>query len=354
MRCTFEAISEDMPGQQWGELFNRYWPAYRQWFLRDGDRARPSYLMCRKALRDYMPELLPTWARLSELAGGGDLEARFLSMWGPPPYISGCSQAVWLPSAETEAGQNWPVLLRNYDFSPALLEGVWLASRWHGQRVLGVSDCLWGVLDGINECGLAASLSFGGRQTVGHGFGIPIVLRYLLEFAENVDDAIRMLSRIPVHMSYSVTLLDRHGHWATVYVAPDRPAESVRKQAVSNLQHAVEWPAHANATHAEQRADALMLAVRQAADYGDVLRALLRPPLFQTSYGRGYGTLYTTIYHPHDASVEMVWPDLVWGQSCARFTPGIRVMEFDIDHTAPPYTVTSARRWILNDPGSFQ
>ncbi|MBN7129770.1 C45 family autoproteolytic acyltransferase/hydolase [Burkholderia multivorans] len=354
MRCTFQAVSEDLPGQQWQEKFKHFWPAYRQWFLRDGDRTRPGFLLCRKALRDYMPELIPTWERLVDLAGGGDIEARFLSMWGPPPYIAGCSQAVWLPTPACESVQGQPALLRNYDFSPALLEGTWLASRWHSQRVLAVSDCLWGVLDGINESGLAASLSFGGRQTVGNGFGIPLVLRYLLEFAENVEDAVRILSRVPVHMAYTVTLLDRHSRWATVYVAPDRPAESVTKQAVSNLQHRVEWPAHANATHAEVRADTLTLAVRQARNCGDVVRAMLRPPLFQTSYGRGYGTLYTTVYHPHDASVEMVWPDSVWNQSCARFTPGTRVMEFDVEHMALPYTVTAARRWILNDPGSFQ
>jgi len=41
-----------------------------------------------------MPELEPTWNRLSELMGGGDAAARFLSMWCPPPYITGCTQAV--------------------------------------------------------------------------------------------------------------------------------------------------------------------------------------------------------------------------------------------------------------------
>ena len=73
-----------------------------------------------------------------------------------------------------------PVLIRNYDYSPKLLEGTWFASRLNGKRVLGVVDCLWGVLDGINDEGLAVSLSFGGRTTSGKGFGIPLVLRYIL------------------------------------------------------------------------------------------------------------------------------------------------------------------------------
>jgi predicted choloylglycine hydrolase len=348
MRCIFEAIREDLPGQQWQSVFGQFWPAYRQWYLRDGDRARPGFLMCRKALRDHMPELVPTWERLVELAGGGDLEARFLSMWGPPPYIAGCSQAVWLPTPGCPAPGATPALLRNYDFAPALLEGLWLASRWHGQRVVAVNDCLWGALDGINESGLAVSLSFGGRQALGHGFGIPLVLRYLLEFSENVDDAVAVLSRVPVHMSYTVTLLDRQTRWATVFVAPDRPAETVRRQAVSNIQHDVEWPAYAKATNAEARAEALAAAVLQARDAHDVLRALLEPPLFQTTYRRGLGTLYTAVYHPHDGSVEMVWPDSVWRQSCNHFVPGARAIDFDVE------TMTPARRWALDDLGSFQ
>ena len=44
-----------------------------------------------------------------------------------------------------------------------------------------MSDCLWGLLDGINDAGLAVSLAFGGRATR-EGFGIPLVVRYLLEW----------------------------------------------------------------------------------------------------------------------------------------------------------------------------
>lgn len=353
MRCTFEAISEDLPGPRWRQVFEQYWPAYRQWYLRDGGRSRRGFLMCRKALRSYMPELVPTWERLVALSGGGDLEARFLSMWAPPPYVAGCSQAVWLPAPAGARAGAAPALLRNYDFAPGLLEGVWLASRWHGQRVLAVSDCLWGALDGINESGLAASLSFGGRREVGEGFGIPLVMRYVLEFAENVDEAVAILSRIPVHMSYTVTLLDRKSAWASVFVTPDRPAEVVRRQAVTNLQHRVEWAAHAEATHAALRQEALGVAVQQAHHQNDVLRALLQPPLFQTAYGRGHGTLYTAVYYPADSAVEMVWSDATWRQSCRQFQPGARLIDFDVDSGADGIPLTS-RRWVLDDVGSFQ
>ena len=167
MELMFEAIDEDRPGPKWRRVFDRHWHAYSRWFVHDGVRARPTYLASLRALRKHMPELLPAYEAIVEAAGGGDLEARFLSMWCPPVYVGGCSQAI--------AGMDAPVLIRNYDYSPRLLEGTWLATRLTGKRVVAVIDCLWGVLDGINEDGLAVSLSFGGRTVAGEGFGIPVI-----------------------------------------------------------------------------------------------------------------------------------------------------------------------------------
>ena len=163
MDIVFEAIDEDRPGEKWRRVFDRHWHAYSRWFLREGIRQRPTYLDCLKAMREHMPELLPLYKEICEAAGGGDLEARFLSMWCPPAYVGGCSQAI-------VDGPEPAALIRNYDYSPKLLEGTWLASRFCGKRVVAMVDCLWGVLDGINEDGLAVSLSFGGRTAVGEGF----------------------------------------------------------------------------------------------------------------------------------------------------------------------------------------
>ena len=258
IEIRFQTLVEDQPGAKWKALFDRSWPGYRAWFLRGGPAGRPSYLESRRALREHMPELVPAWERVVELAGGGDVEARFLSMWCPPAYIAGCSQAVWIDPA----GQPEPVLLRNYDFAPALLEGNWLATRWSGQRVAAMGDCLWGALDGLNESGLAASLSFGGRTLTGTGFGIPLVLRYVLEVAHTTAEAVAILQRVPVHMSYSVTLLDRAADWATVFVSPDRPVEVTRRKAVTNFQREIEWPEHARATHSLERLGGIARAGR--------------------------------------------------------------------------------------------
>lgn len=318
MELTFRALAEDRPGPKWRGVYDRYWDAYHRWFLSGGNRARPTYLASVRALKAHMPELVPTFERLCAAAGGGDAQARFLSMWCPPSYIGGCSQAI-LPG---RAG----CLIRNYDFSPTLFEGTWLASRFEGRRVVAMIDSLWGVLDGINADGLSASLAFGGRTASGEGFGIPIVLRYVLECAGSTKDAVAILRRVPVHMSYTVALLDRSGAHATVYLAPDRRATVVSRLSSTNHQKRVEWPEHARASGTVERARALEAVVKAAAKAPDVLAAFREPPVYQTAYARGHGTLYTAVYRPDAASAELIWPGERWTQSCDAFEDGTRTI----------------------------
>ncbi|MFT4021596.1 MAG: C45 family autoproteolytic acyltransferase/hydrolase [Acinetobacter sp.] len=312
MHCLFETIREDVPGLRWQRMFYQRWPSYCRWYLRDGHHSRPSYLACRRALKTHMPELMPIYEQLTALAGGGDLEARFLSLWCPPSYITGCTQAIW----HDPQGIEMPMLIRNYDYVPSLLEGTWFATRWCGQSVLVMSDCLWGALDGINESGLAASLAFGGSREVGEGFGIPLVLRYVLEVATNTATAIEILKRIPVHMTYNISLLDQSGEWATVFLKPNASAEVLRQQVVANHQHAILWPAHARATKTIERATTLESVVKKSYQSQSVEKALLRPPLFQTAYHKGYGTLYTARYNPYALTAELLWPNQRWLQHC--------------------------------------
>jgi predicted choloylglycine hydrolase len=321
LNFVFEAVAEDLPGSKWRALFERHWDSYQHWFLQGDDGARPYYLTCVRALREHMPELLPTYELLVELAGGGDLQARFLSLYCPPPYLTGCSQAVW-------AGDN-AVLVRNYDYSPRLCEGVILKSSWNDRQVIAMNDCLWGVLDGINEDGLAVSLSFGGRREVGRGFGVPLVLRYILEFCTTADEAGEVLQRVPVHMTYNVTVLDRAGRFFTAYLAPDRPTLLLPLAVTTNHQKRVEWQQHASATGTVERERFLTMRLREdAQDPDGFVEAFLRSPVYSTAYARGFGTLYTAVYRPAAAMVDYLWPNWTWRQSFAAFDAGERAVTF--------------------------
>lgn len=316
MQLIFRTVSEDRPGPKWRGLFDLHWPAYRHWFLSDGIEERPTYAEGRAMLKAHMPELLDTYDTLCEAAGGGDIAARFLSLYRPPAYLTGCSQVVW---------PEGPLLIRNYDYNPALCEGLILRSCWNGRPVLAMVDCLWGVLDGVNDAGLAISLTFGGRRVVGDGFGIPIVLRYILEFCETAKEAGEVLRRVPVHMAYNVTAVDRNGTFVTAFMAPDRETVVRPVPIAANHQGVVDWHTYARFTSTRERERFIYFRLRDPEMTSErLLTCFLRSPLYTTAYDHGFGTLYTSAYDASTRSARYVWPDGEWRQSIDGFTEGIR------------------------------
>ncbi len=321
MERTLYAVQELEPGPRWVSIFHHMEEAYRRWFLREGDAARPSYLTASRALRTHMPELVPVYEHLVDLAGGGDFAARLLALWRPTPYLTGCSQAVWSGAV--------PLLVRNYDYHPALWDGILLATAWTGQRVIAMLDSLWGVLDGINQDGLAVSLAFGGRPVVGEGFGMPLILRYVLETCRTVEEGTAALIRIPSHMSYNVTLLDARGQHSTVFVAPDRPPTVTRRTLATNHQRAVEWEAFAHATASLDRERYLRARLEDPAENPErFVQRFLEPPLYVAWARRGWGTLYTAVYQPSSTSMALHWTGATLRQSIAQFQESAVTLSF--------------------------
>jgi predicted choloylglycine hydrolase len=321
-QIAFEAVAELEPGDRWRERFEAMWPAYRAWYLQEGGAQRPSLDACRAALEQHMPELVPLWQRFVDLAGGDELAARMLSLYRPPGFVVGCSQGAW-------TRDDGPVLVRNYDYPVDRLEGIVYLTRWGGRRVIGMSDCLWGLLDGINDSGLAISLTFGGRRDVGDGFAIPLVVRYVLETCDTVGEARAALARIPVHAPQNLTLLDRSGEYLTAYVGPGRPAEFPDIAATTNHQGKVEWPEYAAAIRTVEREQCVLdLLGDDSIGRERFVESFLEPPLHNDAYAQGFGTIYTAAYYPAEGRVEYRWPGTVWEQSFERFEPSGRTQEF--------------------------
>jgi predicted choloylglycine hydrolase len=301
-RLRFEMIAEPQPGLRWQAFYQRMLPAYTQWFLSQGDQARPRYLTAFTKFKQYFPELLPIYQQLVTLAGGGDMAARLLALWCPPPYMSACSQIVW--------HQQLPYsLLRNYDYAPHLFEATVLKTYWL-KPVICMSDCLWGCLDGINADGLCLSLTFGGSRTVGTGFGIPLALRYILETCTTTAQAAERLTHIPVHMAYNVTVLDAQNQFRTIYLKPDHPPEIHLLAVATNHQQTVEWKQYAQTTATIERFE-LLSNILQQSEIGlaQVKKLFFTPPLYNNNFDKGFGTLYHAHYYPNQKSVTFAWPD---------------------------------------------
>ena len=323
MELSFTTIAEDVPGPKWLRFFEHHWPGYERWYIREGIEERPTYLACLRALEKYMPEMMPLYRDICELVGGGDLAARFLSLYRPPAYLSGCSQAVW-PGAE-------PLLVRNYDYSTKAFDAVYFKTRWMGKTVIGMSDCLIGLVDGTNEDGLTVSLTFGGNQNVGGGFGVPIILRYVLETCTTAEAAIAALERIPSHMAYNVTVLDKSGAKATVMMAPGGRTVVSHVAVATNHQEKVEWISHARATASVERERYLLnrLSLHRTTQ-DEFIGAFLKPPLYSLAFTRGFGTLYTAAYRPRKKKVELRWPGVTWELSMKAFPEEVRRIRYAI------------------------
>ncbi|MGB7757087.1 MAG: C45 family peptidase [Salinisphaera sp.] len=322
----FDAVAEARPGTAWKTRWERSWPAYEAWWIASGGDNGPSRAACEAALAKHMPELVPVHKRLTALAGGSDRAARFLSTWCPPAYLGGCSLA-----ARADAGE--VRLLRNYDLSPELNEGLLLRTEWTGMPVMGMVEFLWGLSDGINGAGLSVALAYGGSAAVGEGFGITTILRYVLETCADLDEALAVLARVPSHMAYNLVLADRHGNTSAVELRPGGGLRQRDQSIATNHQRggpAPDRPAFTRTLAREERLESLFAAEVSPSGLSE---AFLAEPLFQRDYAQGFGTLFTTEYDPGTGAMTLLWPDERWQQTLDDFKPGSRLVHYEEQST---------------------
>ncbi|MDG4859913.1 C45 family autoproteolytic acyltransferase/hydrolase [Streptomyces sp. T-3] len=303
LQQTFRAIEVGDGGDgRWAAHAQALWPRTEAWLSEEG-RTPEGRIAARALFEAHLPELTPVLDRLSAQLDRPDGET-LLTHAALQPFFSGCTQIGTRQS-----------LLRNYDFDPADFEGT-IASSHFLRPVIGMQEAGWGLLDGMNDAGLAVSLTFGGRFVHRPGLAIPLVLRYLLETCDTVEQALAKLAPIPVCIPQNVTLVDAE-RAVTVYVGPDLPMTEAPDACAANHQHRPVPAGQEQITHTQER----LAAVRAA---GPDVAAMLRPPLYQGAYDDGLGTLYTAHYRPGEGRVTYHWPDESWTQSFDDFTEGVR------------------------------
>lgn len=321
-------VAESTPGEKWRDFAAMTFPDYRQWY-HQFNHNKVVADECMAALQTHMPEFKPVFDHMADQLELNETDRAIFSFYCPAPAQFGCSQAVWL--------RQYPVLVRNYDYSPRLSEGRILMSRWQGIGVLASTDCLWGALDGMNEFGLCVSVTLVGSVKYFAGFAAPVVVRYLLQYCRSVNEAVNALMRIPLCTAYNFTLVDAAFAVKTVEVNP-----------LTGI-HISSSP---TATNHQSDADVF----RSPWLYSSFLRKKTMQELLQSPYSTiesfihsfGYfpllnpdhsantGTLYTAAYNSVLRSAEFRWPDGTYVyQSFFEFTES----DFHVQYPAPGHHV---------------
>ena len=163
-----------------------------------------------------------------------------------------------------------------------------------------MSDCAWGLLDGINEDGLAVSLSFGGRRDVGEGFGVPLIVALRAQDLQphrcrrstGEDPRAHELQRDPGRSRRRIC--DRP-FWrpasAAIFAVPPPP----------NHQQRIEWQQHPCHLLGGAPSPPAADAAGQRARRETLIGAFLRPPIYSTAFDRGFGTVYSA-YWPNEGA----------------------------------------------------
>ncbi|MFS8099746.1 carcinine hydrolase/isopenicillin-N N-acyltransferase family protein [Lentzea alba] len=282
---TFFAFAEERPGNGWRRHVGRQWPRFRPEIADD--------LMAvswRMAVLDLeLPHLAPICAELTREAGLHDRTlSALLTHVDPPPAVVGGRQGT--------AGR---ALVRNLELGLDRYESTLWLSRLGSRRVLGTTSGLWGLLDGMNENGLAVSLTSG--ATLRHDVGLsgPILVRHLLEQCTTVAEVDLAMRSWRTATTHDLAVLDAEGNRTAYRVAPRTPTRR------GLTQH---W-----ATTTEGVA------------------AMRRPPRFRTDYAIGGGTLHTAVYRPAEGTATFLWPggSRTWGFD--DFEPAEIVIEYGPD-----------------------
>ena len=101
IELTLAAWAEDEPGDKHAEQIELSYPALREWWLREGGDARTPSGEAGERLAEHMPELVPTWRRLTEMVDDEHAGA-VLALWNPPAFLG--LLAGRRPGQESRAG----------------------------------------------------------------------------------------------------------------------------------------------------------------------------------------------------------------------------------------------------------
>lgn len=151
--------------------------------------------------------------------------------YGMTYLLPRCSQIAALPGATAGEG---PLLARSYEFSHEAEDFCLVKTAVRGRYAhLGTSTVQFGRDDGVNEHGLAVSMSSCGfpvgampfmRAPRLKGLQFWAVIRALLENCKDVPEALRYMEGMPIAYNLNLMLMDKAGRAALVETLDGRMA----------------------------------------------------------------------------------------------------------------------------------
>ena len=190
-----------------------------------------------EALRKYFPEVCEEIRGVSDTMGADYLHfASWMLCMGCcmynlenniPVEIRGCTAFAYAKGGRILYG-------RNNDLPPYLREGSKSESYApeNGNRFHIMTSSFSNGEEGLNEHGLAVAMTFVMTELgkIQAGFNSCFIVRYLLEKADNTEQAISLLMELPIASNCNILLADRSGDMAVVECTPSmkeiRDAES--------------------------------------------------------------------------------------------------------------------------------
>ena len=167
-----------------------------------------------------------------EIQGFADalqVEAEQIYFYGMTYLLPRCSQVALLPSMTAEQK---PLLARNYEFNHEAEDFCLVKTNITGKFAhIGTSVLFFGRDDGINEHGLAVTMSSCGfpvgampymREPKINGLQFWAVIRALLENCRDVGEGLEYIRDMPIAYNLNLILLDQAGNTALVETVDGR------------------------------------------------------------------------------------------------------------------------------------
>ncbi len=245
----------------------------------------------------------------------------------------GCSQMVLLP---TKADNGHTLIARNYDFSEKMDDMMLCTTKISGRYAhIASSSVLFGRSDGMNECGLAVTMTSAGlpvsnmegapRRPAVEGLVYWAVIRSVLENCANVEDAINYVKEMPIAFNLNLLVADKSnraalmetydGRFAVKCIdefTPEQLLYSTNHVCLPELSHFEEHKLKHSLVRYERIGEMLSKDKISQEDIKNFLSTKYPQGLMFNYYDEMLGTLRSVIYDTNSGEVKLCFgsPDI--------------------------------------------